>query len=66
MSGWHIPLPEHEQNLFPQRGHKIMNIKEERTSIEVRRKRQYPHTQYPIRNPIRSPEPPGKTKIIKT
>ena len=41
----------------------INNIQEEGIAVKVLRKRQYPHTRYPTRDPFGIPKPHGKNHL---
>ena len=51
--------------MVPRGGPAIWDVMEERTAVEVRQKRQYPHTQKPPRDPVGSPELHSETHLAK-
>ena len=60
-----IPIFGYENELLPWRRSVIWSIQEKWTAIGVRRQRDQPHTWYPPRNYLQSPEPTGKTYLKK-
>ena len=53
----------YENDLVSLGGTVLNNIQEEGTAVKVLRKRKYPHTRYPTRNPARIPKPHGKNHL---
>ena len=54
----------YEHDLDPWGETVIWNILEEGIAVEVLRKMQYPHTQYPTSDTTRSPKPNGVTHLV--
>ena len=58
-----IPLLGYEDELVPGGGPAIWSIQKEGTGIEILRQREYSHTRYSPRDPLRSLQPPRKTYL---
>ena len=58
-----ILLLGYEDELVPIGRPTIWSIQKERSAIEIRRQREYSHTRYYPRDPLRSLQPPRKTQM---
>ena len=58
-----IPLRGYEYELVPGRGPAIRSLQKEGTAIEIRWQREYLHTRYYMRDPLRSLQPPRESYL---